>query len=70
MSYLRILGTALVLVVSTQLTQPARAEEAPQPIVTPLMTKDLPDEPGKEMLILSVEYPPGAVEHILSLIHI
>jgi quercetin dioxygenase-like cupin family protein len=61
---LAILRSALALVFSAQLSQPARAEEPPQPIVTPLMSKDLPDEPGKEMLMLSVEYPPGAVEHI------
>jgi quercetin dioxygenase-like cupin family protein len=28
------------------------------------MSKDTPDVPGREMLMLSVEYPPGAVEHI------
>jgi len=28
------------------------------------MRKDLPDEPGKEMLMLTVDYPPGAVESI------
>jgi quercetin dioxygenase-like cupin family protein len=28
------------------------------------MLKDLPDLPGKEMLMISVEYPPGTVEHI------
>jgi quercetin dioxygenase-like cupin family protein len=28
------------------------------------MQKDLADMPGREMLMLSVEYPPGAVEHI------
>jgi quercetin dioxygenase-like cupin family protein len=28
------------------------------------MQKELPDEPGKEMLMLSVDYPPGAVESI------
>jgi quercetin dioxygenase-like cupin family protein len=28
------------------------------------MLKDLPDQPGKEMLMISVEYPPGTVEHI------
>ena len=42
----------------------ALAETAPQPIVTPVMQKDLADMPGKEMVMLSVEYPPGAVEHI------
>jgi quercetin dioxygenase-like cupin family protein len=36
----------------------------PQPIVASLMQKDLADMPGREMLMLSVEYPPGTVEHI------
>ena len=62
MLYLRILGTALVLACSAQLTQPAHA--APQPVVVPVMRKDLRDVPGKEMLMLTVDYPPGAVESI------
>ena len=62
MLYLRILGTALVLACSAQLTQSAPA--APQPDVVPAMRKDLPDVPGKEMLMLTVDYPPGAVESI------
>jgi quercetin dioxygenase-like cupin family protein len=63
MSYLRILGTAVVLIGSAQLTLTAHAEP-PQPVVVPVMQKDLADVPGREMLMLSVEYPPGAVEHI------
>ena len=62
MLYLRILGTALVLACSAQLIQSAPA--ASQPVVVPVMRKDLPDEPGKEMLMLTVDYPPGAVESI------
>ena len=62
MLYLRILGTALVLACSAQLTQSAPA--APQPVVVPVTRKDLPDVPGKEMLMLTVDYPPGAVESI------
>src|SRR6516162_4135535 len=42
----------------------AFAQTAPQPIVAPIMQKDLDDVPGREMVMLSVEYPPGAVEHI------
>ena len=30
----------------------ALAQTAPQPVVVPLMQKDLPDMPGKEMLIV------------------
>jgi quercetin dioxygenase-like cupin family protein len=61
MSYFRALGTALVLVISAL---SVRASDAPQPEVTPLMTKDLADVPGKELLMITVDYPPGAVEHI------
>ena len=42
----------------------AFAAAAPEPVVTPLMSKDLSDVPGKEMLMISVDYPPGVVEHI------
>lgn len=64
MSYLRILGAALVLAGGAQLTPPVLAQTAPQPVVVPVMQKELADLPGKEMVMLSVEYPPGAVEHI------
>jgi hypothetical protein len=57
MSYLRILGTTLVLAGSAQLTTPAHA--APQPVVVPIMQKDLADTPRKEMLMITVEYPAG-----------
>ena len=59
MSCLRILGTALIL---AGIAPPASA--APQPVVTPILLKDLPDEPGKEMLMIAVDYPPGTVEHV------
>src|SRR4029077_3676164 len=39
-------------------------DAAPEPVVTPLMSKDLPDVPGKEMVMIAVDYPPGVVEHI------
>lgn len=39
-----------------------RASSTPAPIVTPLMTKLLQDDPNKEVLMLTVEYPPGTVE--------
>jgi len=62
MSYHRILATTVALAASAGLTAPAPA--APQPVVAPIMQKDLADPPGKEMLMLSVEYPPGAMETI------
>lgn len=61
MSYLRILATAFVLAFSTL---SALASEPPQPNVTPLMMKALSDIPGREGLMLLVDYPPGCVEHI------
>ena len=64
MSILRSVRAALVLLCVTQVTQPAVAADAPQPVVTPQMLKDLADLPGREMLMLTVVYPPGAVEHI------
>ena len=63
MSRLRIVGTTCVLAFSLQLTSAAHAG-SPQPVVIPAMQKDLADLPGKEMVMLTVEYPPGTVEHI------
>jgi len=64
MSPLRIFGAALVLAGSALLAPPAPAQTAPQPIVVSIMQKDLDEMPGREMLMLTVEYPPGAVEQI------
>jgi quercetin dioxygenase-like cupin family protein len=35
---------------------------AQEPKVTPVMTKELTDMPGKEILVLSVEYSPGGTD--------
>jgi quercetin dioxygenase-like cupin family protein len=43
--------------------QPA-ATQAPQASVTPLRSKDLPEFPGKEVLMITVDYPPGSVDPI------
>jgi quercetin dioxygenase-like cupin family protein len=42
----------------------AGAQEAPSASVTPLMTKALGDYPGKEILMITVDYPPGAVDPV------
>ena len=44
--------------------QPTTAGQTPQAVVTPLTSKDLPDFPGKEVLMITVEYPPGSVDPI------
>jgi len=63
MGILPTLGATLVVASSLELAQPARASE-PGPIVGPLMLKELTDVPGKEVVMLTVDYPPGAVEHV------
>jgi len=55
---------ALGLFCTPLMALPAVAADAPQPVVTPQMLKDLADLPGREMLMLTVVYPPGAVEHV------
>ena len=37
---------------------------AQQAVVTPLMTKELADIPGKEALMITVEYPPGSSDAV------
>lgn len=44
------------------LTRPAVA--VPAPIVTPLLTKELANIPGKEVLMLTVAYPPGGADPV------
>jgi quercetin dioxygenase-like cupin family protein len=38
--------------------------QPPPTKVTPLMTKPLPDYPGKEVVVLNVEYPPGGADPV------
>ena len=37
---------------------------AQEAVVTPLMTKALPDMPGKEALMIKVNYPPGGTDPV------
>ena len=53
--------TIAAAVASSMLGAALAAENAPPAKVTPLMTRDLEGIPGKEMLVLIVEYPPGGV---------
>src|SRR5262245_3285784 len=46
----------IALVLLGLMTGPAAAQE---PKVTPLMSKDLPENPGKEALMIMVEHAPG-----------
>jgi quercetin dioxygenase-like cupin family protein len=59
MTIFRTLAVLLLLAAGT-----AGAQEAPPASATPLMTKALADHPGKEVLMLTVDYPPGAVDPV------
>ena len=51
----------LILVLACLVAGPVMAQEAK---VTPLMSKDLADIPGKESLMITVESPPGGSDPI------
>ncbi|WP_206860522.1 cupin domain-containing protein [Lysobacter changpingensis] len=42
----------------------APTQKPPTPIATPVMTKTLPEFPGKEAQMAIIEYPPGAVAQL------
>lgn len=62
MSPLRMLGASLVFACGAQFAQVAYA--APHAEVTRLMRKDVAEMPGKELLMVTVEYPPGSVDPV------
>jgi quercetin dioxygenase-like cupin family protein len=55
-------GKYLLMAWGVMLAQHAGA--APEAIVMPLLTKELPNIPGKEVLMITVDYPPGAVDPV------
>jgi quercetin dioxygenase-like cupin family protein len=54
----------LFLLPGTLMAQEPAASKAPQASVTSLTSKDLPELPGKELLMITVAYPPGSVDPI------
>ena len=54
-------NTKLLLVLLFLMTGPVMAQQA---TVTPLTSKDLPEFPGKEVLMITVEYHPGGTDPI------
>ena len=54
----------LLLTPVTLMGQQPKADPAPQASVTPLTSRDLPEFPGKEVLMITVEYPPGSSDPI------
>jgi quercetin dioxygenase-like cupin family protein len=65
MKHKTLLFLLLILMPGTLLAQqPSAPNQAPQARVTSLTSKDLPELPGKEALMIFVEYPPGSVDPI------
>jgi quercetin dioxygenase-like cupin family protein len=54
----------LLLTPATLMAQQPTTNQPPQASVRPLTSKDLPDFPGKEVLMITVEYPPGSSDPI------
>ncbi|MFC5523472.1 cupin domain-containing protein [Polaromonas jejuensis] len=54
----------LFLAAGALLAQPALASGFDGVSVTPLMSKDLSDLPGKEGLVITVDYAPGAADPV------
>src|SRR5215831_12187308 len=54
----------LLWVIPVTLMAQQPTAKAPQASVAPLTSKDLPEFPGKEVLMITVEYPPGSVDPI------
>ena len=61
----KLLLVLLFLMPGTLMAQePAATNRAPHAAVTSLTSKDLPEFPGKEALMIIVDYPPGTVDPI------
>jgi quercetin dioxygenase-like cupin family protein len=54
----------LFLIPGALMAQQPAASQDPQASVTSLTSKDLREFPGKEVLMITVEYPPGGVDPI------
>ncbi|MFC5698818.1 cupin domain-containing protein [Pseudomonas sp. GCM10022186] len=52
-----LLGTCLAMAQD-------KASTAPPPVVETVMVKALPEYPGKEVLMITVEYPPGGADPV------
>lgn len=57
-------GLFLALSGGMMMVAHANSAEPPLPNIVPLMTKALSDYPGKEALMITVEYPPGGADPI------
>ena len=60
----KLMLVLLCLMPGTLMAQQPTAAPPQHVVVTSLMSKDLTDIPGKECLMIIVEYPPGSVDPI------
>jgi quercetin dioxygenase-like cupin family protein len=61
MRTLKMCTAAIVVSIPFAVSPSLRAQE---PTVTPVVTKELKDIPGKEILVLTVEYAPGGADSV------
>jgi len=64
MRYKTLMLVLLFLMPGAMMAQQPAASKAPQASVTPLTSKDLPEFAGKEVLMITVDYPPGSADPI------
>jgi quercetin dioxygenase-like cupin family protein len=64
MKHKRLMLVLLFLMPGTLIAQHPAASQGPQASVTSLTSKDLPELPGKEVLMITVDYPPGSMDPI------
>lgn len=62
MSTLPRIASALAITCGSLVSLQIHAADPPAPLVTPVLTKEMMDIPGKEVLILTVDYAPGAAD--------
>jgi quercetin dioxygenase-like cupin family protein len=64
MSVLKKLAPAVIAACSFAVPNVHASEDANHAVVTQLLTKPVPEVPGKEIEMITVEYPPGSVDPV------
>lgn len=64
MRIFKTLGVSILLAAGGAVAHQAPTTTPPQASVTELMSRALAEHPGKELLMISVDYPPGAVDPV------
>lgn len=60
----KILGVSILFAAGVAVAQQVPTTTPPQASVTEVMSRALAEHPGKELLMISVDYPPGAVDPV------